>query len=89
LNGPFDVCSERFCGVERPVGIAQHRAGEQDDVGFAFGDSLLGFEGRVDHADGSGGDCCVAADGLGEGNLIAGGDGDFGFGDEAAAGAVD
>ena len=54
LFRPFDVGLERFGGVEGPVRIAQHRAGEEDGVGLSGRDDFLGVMGIGDQADGAG-----------------------------------
>ena len=75
--------------MERPVGIAEHFAGEEDEIGLAVGDDCVGLLRIGDHADGGGGDGGFGADARGEGNLVAGADGDFCVGNEAAGGDVD
>ena len=41
-------------GAQRPVGIAQEFASQQDEVGLSGGEDVLGLLGCGDHADGSG-----------------------------------
>jgi len=72
-----------------PVGVAQHFACEQHEIGLTFGDDRVGLMRIGDHADGGGGNSRFRADARGEGNLEAGADGDFGVGSETARGDVD
>ena len=80
---------EGFGGAEGPVGFAEEFAGEQDDVGLAGADDLVGLGGVGDHADGAGGEAGFAADAVGEGDLVAGADGDLLAGVVAAGGDVE
>src|SRR4051812_40299120 len=56
LVGPGEVDAEGFGGVEGPVGVGEEGAGEEDGVGLAFGEDLLGVAGVEDQADGARGD---------------------------------
>ena len=75
--------------MERPVGIAQHLAREQNQIGLAVADDLVGLGGAGDHADGGGRNFGLAADPRRERNLIARADRDLRLLDIAARGAVD
>ena len=75
-------------GVERPVGIAQHLASQQHDVGVSLA-NLLRLFGVGDHADRGGGDPRLAPDSGRERNLIAGAERNFAASDIAARGAID
>jgi hypothetical protein len=78
LFGPGDLLLEDVGGAQRPVGIAEQFASQQDEVGLPGGDDVLGLLGRGDHADGSSEDSgCLAADALGKGSLIAGAERNF------------
>jgi len=72
LFGPAGGFGEGGCGVERPVGIAEHFAGEEDHVGFALGNDGVGLDGVSDEADGGGGNDGLAADSGGKFDLVAG-----------------
>lgn len=75
--------------MQGPVGVAQELAGEEDEIGFTVGDDAVGL-GRIgDHADGRGGNAGFASNGCGKWDLIAGSNGDFRAGNEAARGAID
>jgi len=89
LHGPAHGFAERFGSVERPVGVAQHLAGEEDDVGLAFGDDFVGLLRFGDEADCGGGDACFFADAFGEGDLEGGAGGNFGMRHKAAGGDID
>lgn len=80
---------EFFGGVEGEEGVSEGFAGHEDEVGFLVSDDAGGLLGFGDHADGGGHDSRVAFDGIGEGDLEAGGEGDFDVGDDVAGGAVD
>jgi hypothetical protein len=77
LDGPVAGLVEVGGGAEGPVGIAEEFAGERDYVGLAGADDLVGLGGLGDHADGAGGEAGFAADAVGEGDLVAGADGDL------------
>ncbi len=89
LLGPACQFAEGGGGVDGPVGIAEHFASQEDEVGFAVFDDAVGLGGFGDHADGGGGDVGLSADAGGEGDLVAGGDGDFGVGRVASRRAID
>ena len=75
-------------GFDGPVGLAQHFAGEEGQVGFAAGDDFVGLMRIGDYADGSGEDCGLFTNRGGEGDLEARRDRDFRVGDQSAAGAI-
>jgi hypothetical protein len=75
--------------VERPVGIAQEFAGDDDEVGLAGADDVRGLGWVGDHADGAGEDAGLCADSFGKRRLIAGAERDGRAEDIAARGAVD
>ena len=75
--------------MDRPVGVAEHFARHEDEVGLALVDDAVGLGGLGDHADGGGGDGGFVADASREVDLIAGREGNFGVGDVAAGRAVD
>jgi hypothetical protein len=80
---------EDFGGVEGPVGVSEKFAGEENEVGLAGADDLIGLGGRGDHAYGAGGNVRFAADSLGVMDLVAGANGDLLGGMVAAGGDVD
>jgi len=88
-GGPTSGLAQGSGGVQREVGIAEHFAGEEDEIGFAIGHNVIGLNGIGDHADGCGGDVGFAADSGGELDLEAGAGRNLGVGDLAARGAVD
>ena len=61
----------------RPGGLAERRAGEEDDVGIAGGQDLLGLLRRGDETHGTGRQPGTLADGPCERDLVAGADGDL------------
>ena len=75
--------------MEGPVGIAEELAGEEDEVGLAVANDLVGLRGGGNHAYGAGGDGGFAADGFGVDDLVAGTDGNLLGGMVAAGGDVD
>jgi len=89
LHGPAGRFAEYGCGVERPVRIAEHLAGEEDEVGVAFGDDGVGLLGISDHADSGGGNCGFGTDARGKGCLESGTNGDDRVRNLAAGGAID
>jgi hypothetical protein len=56
--------------TEWPVGIAQHLAREQHQIGLIIADDLVGLSRRGDQADRSGGDIGFASNPFREGRLI-------------------
>ena len=72
------------CG-ERPVGVAQHFAADQNEVGLAAANDVVGLLGRGDQADRRGRDRRFAADLRGELGLVAGADRHSGARREPAA----
>ena len=46
LDGPAGGVVEFVGGAEGPVGVAEELAGEEDDVGLAGADDLVGLGGR-------------------------------------------
>jgi hypothetical protein len=77
LDGPAGGLVECVGGAEWPVGIAEEFAGEEDDVGLAGADDLVGLGGLCDEADSAGAEAGFAADAIGEGDLVAGAEGDL------------
>jgi len=75
--------------VKRPVRIAEHLAGEEDEVGLAIGDDGVGLLRISDHADRGSGDCGLGTNARGEGCLECRTDGDGGVGNLTAGRAVD
>jgi hypothetical protein len=89
LDGPAGGVVKGVGCAEGPVGFAEEFAGEEDDVGLSGADDLVGLGGVGDHADGSGGEGGFAADAVGEGDLVAGAEGDLLAGVVAAGGDVE
>jgi hypothetical protein len=89
LHGPGCRFIECSGSVERPIRIAQHFAGEEDEIGLAAGDEVVGLMRVGDHADGGGGNGGFGANASCEGSLECGPDGNLGIGDLAAGGNVD
>lgn len=75
--------------MERPIRIAQHFAGEEDEVGVTFGNDGVGLLRVGDHADGGSGDGGLGADPRGEGGLKRGAYGNLRVGNLTAGGAID
>ena len=75
--------------MQGPVGIAEHFAGEEDEIGLALGDDGVGLMRVGDHADGSSGSGGFGADARGKGSLETGTDGDLCVRNQAAGGDVD
>jgi hypothetical protein len=75
--------------VERPVRVAQHGAGEDDQIGAALPDDLVGLRRIRDQPDGRRGDAGSAADRLRERHLVAGSERNRRVRDVAARAAVD
>ena len=89
LDRPACSFAKGRSGMQWPVGVAQHFAGEEDEVGLAVGNDGVGLRGLGDHADGGSGDAGFGADACGERTWKSGADGDIGVGSLAAGGAVD
>ena len=85
----FDRDAEGLGGAHGEVGVAEEFAGDEDEIGLAGLEDVFGLLGFGDHADGAGEDFGVAADLLGERDLVAGADGDLGVEGVAAGGGVD
>ena len=77
LDGPASGLVEVGGGAEGPVGFAEELAGEENDAGLSGADDLVGLGGVGDHADGAGGEAGFAVDAVGEGDLVAGAEGDL------------
>ena len=75
--------------MQRPVGIAQQLAGQQDQVGLAGAQHVFGLHRFGDQPHGASGDARFAADALGELGLVAGADGNFRVRRGAAGGHID
>jgi hypothetical protein len=71
-------------GVNRPVGIAEHFAGQEDKVSAAFRDDAIGLERVSDEADRSSGNDGFAANAFGEGDLVARFERNFNVGDNSS-----
>src|SRR5699024_4393061 len=69
--------AELVGGTQRPPGLAQGGAADEDDVGTLLPEDLLGLFGLGDHPDGGRRDACLPTDGLREGDLEAGAGGDL------------
>ena len=89
LDWPWGWLAQNLGGVQGPVGIAEHLASQNDEVGLATADDLVGLGGFGDHADGAGWNTGFVVDGLGVTDLVARADGDLLGGVVAAAGDVD
>src|ERR1700678_3679889 len=88
LLGPCDLLLENRGGAKRPVGIAEELASQQDYIGLAGGNDMLGLLGRGDHTNGSGEDSRFSADALGKESLIAGAERNLCLGNDASRGRV-
>ena len=75
--------------MKGPVGIAEHLAGEEDEIGLALGNDCVGLMRVGDHADGGSGNGGFGADARGKGGLETGTDRDRCVRDEAAGRDVD
>jgi len=89
LFWPGNVYAKLGGSVEGPIGIAEKLAGEENHVGFIFGENLFGLSGIGDEAYRAGWDVGISPDGVSEWDLVAGILRDAGAGGSAAAGAVD
>jgi len=81
-----------WCGTEilnRPVGVTEHLAGKEDEVGLTVCDDCVGLVRIGDHAHGRGGNGSFVADACGEGSLESRADGDLGIRDQSAGRGVD
>src|ERR1700722_8017780 len=70
LRWPGRKLPEFLRSTQRPIGVAQHFAGKQHDIGLIVADDLIGLSRRGDHADRCGGDIRLAANPLGERGLV-------------------
>ena len=75
--------------MQGPVGIAEHFASEEDEIGLALGNDCIGLKRVGDHANGSSGNGGFGADARGKGSLKTGTDGDLCVRNQAARGDVD
>lgn len=75
--------------MQRPVGIAEHLAGEEDQIGLTLADDCIGLMRVGDHADGRGGNCGFGADARGKRSLETGTGRDFGVRNQASGRDVD
>jgi hypothetical protein len=89
LHRPCCSFAERDGGVKRPVGIAEHFAREENEVGRVVSDEAVGLLRLGDHADGGCGNGSFIANARCEGSLKGGADGDFCIGREPAGRDVD
>ncbi len=89
LHGPACGFAESGCGVQRPVWVAEHLAGEEDEIGVALGDDGVCLLGISDHAYGRGGNGALGADACGERCLESRTDGDSRVRDLSTGGAID
>src|SRR3984957_130874 len=89
LRWPRGNLPEFLRGMQRPIGVAQHFAGEQHDIGLLVADDLIGLSRRGDHADRRGGDIGFAANPPGERRLISGSHWNLRLLDIAARRAID
>src|SRR5262249_40413993 len=71
LHGPFDVLPQGSGGNERPVGLSQELAGQEDQVGLTGANDLVGLSWIGNHAHSAGRHPAVAANLIGEPNLVA------------------
>ena len=69
--------------MERPIRVAEHLSGEQNQVSLPVTDDLVRLGGRGDLADCSCRDARFAADSFGEWNLVSGAGGNGGSRDIA------
>jgi hypothetical protein len=74
--------------MNRPIRVAEHLAGQKDQVGLALGDKGVRLAGVSDHAHSRGGNAGFSTDPGGKRRLEAGTDGNSGVGDLAAGGDV-
>ena len=89
LRRPRSRVAKGGGGVNGPVGVAEHFAGQEDEIGVSGGDDVVGLMRIGDHADGGSGDVGFVADLGSKGNLVAWAGGDFGIGNHAARRAID
>ena len=75
--------------MERPVGIAEHLSGKEDEIGLAGGNDAVGLNGIGNEADGGRGNVGFAPDSGGKLNLKTGTDGNLRVGDLAAGRNID
>ena len=69
--------------MERPIRVAEHLSGEQNQVGLPVTDDLVRLGGRGDLADCRCGDVHFTADSFSERNLVSGAGGNGSSGDIA------
>ena len=89
LNRPGDCLAQLSRGTQRPIGVAQHFAGEEHGVGLTRGEHVLGLYRRGDHTHRPRQDSGFASNALGKCRLIARSNGYFGGRHVAAGRAVD
>jgi len=77
LNRPWGGLAQNVCSVKGPVGIAEHLAGQQDQVGLAGADYLVCLRGFGDHTDGTSRNGGFVMNGFGVVDLIAGAEGNL------------
>ena len=75
--------------MKGPVGITEHLASEEDEIGPALGDDCVGLMRVGDHANCGSGNGSFGADARGKGSLETGTDGDSCVRSQAARGDVD
>ena len=78
LRGPFHFDAQFPRGFERPIRLAQHFPAHQNNVRLALTNDLVRLPGFADQANGGGRQPGFMANALGEGDLVAGRDGNDG-----------
>ena len=89
MLGPGWGDAERDGGIDGPIGVTEHFAGNEDHIGAFAGDDGFGLVGVGDHSDGPGWNLRAAFNAFGEVDLVAGAGGDISFCGGAAATAID
>jgi hypothetical protein len=88
LDGPTCRFAKGAGRVERPVWIAEHLAGEEDEIGLTLGNDGVGLMWIRDHADCCSGDSSLSPDACSERHLVPGADRDGDMGYEAPGRAI-
>jgi hypothetical protein len=89
LGWPFRSLTQRGGGVQRPVGVAQHLAGQENQIGLAAGNNRVGLRRIGNHAHRSGRHFGFLAYSRGERDLVTGADRDLYVRNHASRGAID
>jgi len=88
LDRPSDLLTESLRRVQRPVGVPKQLPRQQNQVGLAAADYLIGLLRRGDHANGAGHDTGFPPNAFGETHLVPWPHRNLRMGHNAAGGAI-